>query len=81
MYSAGLYSGLVEPKYPAMTTATRPSTPIVPPTIRGHGDRATERRMGAARRGYSTALAPTWSPANSTTRTNEMITTPAAANR
>ncbi len=76
-----MYSGLEEPKRPVMTTASRPAIPLTPPTIRGHGVRAIDVRMGTARRGYWSAFAPTWSPVKRTTSTNEMTTTPAAAYR
>src|SRR5213592_2998030 len=56
-------------------------TPIAPPTRRGHGERAKGSSQGKARRGYSIAFAPTCSPANRTTSTNEMKTTPPAAKR
>src|SRR5207237_939942 len=53
----------------------------VPPVASGHGDRATPTSHGTARRGYAIAFAPTCSPANRTTKTNEMSTTPPAAKR
>ena len=54
---------------------------MIPPTARGHGDRATPTSQGTARRGYSIAFAPTCSPANNATSTKEMSTTPPAAKR
>src|ERR1700719_2245589 len=81
MYSDGLYRGLAEPNRPEITTATRPRTPIVPPTRCGHRERAAAVSHRTGRRGYCNAFAPTWSPANRTTSTNEMTTTPAAAYR
>ncbi len=64
-----------------MTIAASPSTPIVPPTMRGQGERAMGSRNATARRGYWIAFAPTWSPANRTTSTKETTTTPPAANK
>src|SRR5579859_5279966 len=81
MYSEGLRVGCVEPKSPLTTSASRASTPIAPPIARGQGERATEVSKGTGRRGYSTAFAPTLSPAKITTSTNEMATTPPAAYR
>ena len=82
MYSAGLRSGRFWlPKKPQTMTATSASTPIVPPTPRGHGDRAAEVSHADALRGYWIALAPTCSPAKITTSTNEMTTTKPAARK
>src|SRR6266568_2863741 len=81
MYSEGLRVGCVEPNSPLTTTASRASTPTAPPMARGQGERATATSDGSGRRGYSTALAPTLSPAKTTTRTNEIATTPPAAYR
>ena len=82
MYSAGLRSGRFWlPKKPQTTTATSASVPIVPPAPRGQGVRATAVSHADARRGYWIALAPTCSPPNITTSTNEMTTTKPAARK
>ncbi len=47
---------------------------------RGQGDLAMRVRVGAGRRGYSTAFGPTFSPANTTTSTNDSATTASAVN-
>ena len=81
MYSEGLRVGCVEPSSPLTTSASNASTPTPPPIARGQRERATKTSDGTGRLGYSTALAPTLSPAKITTRTNEMATTPPAAYR
>ena len=58
-YSAGFTNAVVEPKKPATTTVSSPMMPRLPPTTRGHGERAIGTSHGVARRGYSIVLPPT----------------------
>ena len=82
MYSAGLSSGcFCDPRKPLTITAASARTPITPPIAGGHGERPREVSQGTARRGYWTAFSPIFSPAKTTTSTNEITTTNPAATK